>query len=52
MVLVSKGVEREISLLETEGRSNHREEHFTALLFFCPFHQFMWGLGGVLGEVH
>lgn len=46
MALVSTRVEGQVSLLETEGRSNRRGEHFTALLFLCPFHQFMWGLGG------
>lgn len=46
MALFSMAVERQVSLLKTEGRSKHREEHFTALLFFWPFHQSIWGLGG------
>lgn len=37
---------RDKTVLETEDRSNHRRERFTALLFFCHFHQFMWGMGG------
>lgn len=44
MVLVSMGEER--TVLETKSISNHGEGHFSVLLYFYPFHQYMWGWGG------
>lgn len=52
MVFVSVRENRKKAVLEVEEVSNYGEDYLTTLLIFCHFHQLMWGVGGILGEVH